>query len=443
VWFLLAFPALGIMVFMHELGHFLAAKAAGVAVEVFSLGWGPKLAAFRRGGTEYRLSWLLIGGYCRFKGDEGLRRALEQNLAEVPHEPGSFYAASAWRRILVVAAGPVASLLSAFIIFAFMWAIGFTVFSADNRVVLATDYTLATFTEPPPATLAGLATGDRVVAIDGSRVTNYRDIQEIVSANPDRTLSFTVERDGATRELRVTPALDRQTGAGRIGVHAWQDPVVDRVTPGGAAELAGLEPGDRIVRAGGRTVRNTIDLYQELTGRPATLAIGFERGGAPREAVLVLEYPRGQPDLGMAFPVLEYPVPSAGMPGALGKAAAETWNTTTGTVKGIALLFRGINLSEAVAGPVGIIGLIGSTAESGFARGFGAGLRSVFEMLAVLSVALFLMNLLPLPALDGGQIVFSVAELVRLIWRVQMIGLAFLVALFLLLTYNDLLRWGR
>lgn len=448
--YLLAVPALGIMVFVHELGHFLAAKAAGVEVEVFSLGWGPKLVGVRRGGTEYRLSWLLIGGYCRFKGDEGLRRALEQDLAEVPREPGSYYAVPAWRRILVVAAGPVASLLSAFLIFTLIWGIGFTVYSPDNRIVLATDYALTSFTEPPPATAAGLLTGDRITAIDGRPVTNYRDLQEIVSVNADRALSFTIERDGAVREVSVTPALDRETGVGRIGVYSWQDAVVSAVAAGSAADLAGLRTGDRIVRAGARGVRHAVDLYQELAGLPPTLEIGYERDGTPGGAVLVLEYTDGQPNLGIEFAYLEYRTPRTGLAGALGKAATETWNTVTGTVKGIGLLFRGIDLGKAVAGPIGIIGLIGSTAQSGFSRGFGTGVVAVFELLAFLSVTLFLMNLLPLPALDGGQVAFSVVEMIRgravkprLVWRVQMIGFSFLLVLFLVLTFNDLLKIGR
>jgi regulator of sigma E protease len=450
VWYLLAIPALGIMVFMHELGHFLAAKASGVEVQVFSLGWGPRLAGFHRGGTEYRVSWLPIGGYCRFKGDEGLRRALEQNLAEVPHEPGSFYAAPAWRRILVLAAGPVASLLSAFLIFTLIWWIGFAVFSPDNRIVLATDYTLATFTEPPPATAAGLATGDRVTAIDGRPVTNSREIQETVAASADRTLVFTVERGGAVREARVRVAYERSTGGGRVGVYAWQEPVLGRVKTGSAADLAGLEPGDLIVRAGSREVRQGVDLSQELAGQPPTLAIGYERGGTVREAVLVLEYDRGRSNFGAEFEEKVYRSPRMGLGAALGQAARETWRTAALTVRGIGLLFRGVDLREAVAGPIGIIGLIGTTAESGFSRGFGTGVVATFELLAFLSVTLFLMNLLPLPALDGGQIVFSVVEAIRgravrprFVWRVQMIGFSFLLVLFLVLTFNDLLRIGR
>jgi regulator of sigma E protease len=201
IWILVALVGLGIMVFMHELGHFLAAKAIGVGVQTFALGWGPKLLGFRRGDTEYRLSWLPIGGYCRFKGDEGLRQALEQNLSEVPREPGSFYAVPAWKRIVVVAAGPVASLLSAFLIFTLMWWIGFGVFSTDNRIVLASDYTLTRFAETPPATAAGLATGDRITVIDGRPVRSFQDIMEIVSQNADRRMTFTIERDGTASDV--------------------------------------------------------------------------------------------------------------------------------------------------------------------------------------------------------------------------------------------------
>jgi regulator of sigma E protease len=450
VWFLLAVPALGIMVFLHELGHFLAAKAAGVAVEVFSLGWGPKLVGFSRGGTEYRLAWLPIGGYCRFKGDEGLRRALEQNLSEMPHEEGSFYSVPAWRRIFVVAAGPMASLFSAFLIFTLIWWIGFQVYSADNRIALATDYTLTSFTEPPPATVAGLATGDRITAIDGKPVQNFQQIWETVSASADRTLVFTVERAGAGFEVPVAVARDRSSGTGRIGVYSWLDPVVSSVASGSAASLAGLQPGDRIVRAGSRDVRQTIDLEQALAGRPASLPIVFERDGTVRDAVLVLEYTDDRSNLGLVFVDHAYRSPRMNLGMAVQKAAVETWQTVVLTVRGLGLLFRGIDLREAVAGPIGIIGLIGTTAQSGFSRGFATGVVATFELLAFLSVTLFLMNLLPLPALDGGQIVFSVVEIVRgravkprLIWRVQMIGFSFLMALFLVLTFNDLLKIGR
>jgi regulator of sigma E protease len=449
-WIPIALVGFGIVVFVHELGHFLAAKALGVGVEVFSLGWGPKLLGFHREGTEYRLSWLPIGGYCRFKGDEGLRRALEQNLAEMPREEGSFYSVPAWRRIIVVVAGPVASLLSAFMIFTLIWWIGFNVYSSDNRIILATDYTLDTFDAVPPATAAGLATGDRITAIDGQPVRNFQEIRQAVAVSAERTLSLQVERAGRTFEASLAIALDRSSGAGRIGVYSWIDPVISSVTAGEAAALADLRPGDRIVRAGSREVRHTIDLSQAFADHPASLPIVFERDGAARDAVLVLEYSGTQPNLGLEFVDHAYRSPRMDLGRAIGTAAAETWQTVVLTVRGIGMLFRGINLREAVTGPIGILDLIGTTAKSGFARGFGPGMLSTFELLAFLSVTLFLMNLLPLPALDGGQVVFSLAEMVRgravkprMIWRVQLIGFSFMMVLFLVLTFNDLFRMGR
>jgi len=450
--YLLGGVGLGIMVFVHEFGHFLAAKAVGVGVEVFSLGWGPRLVGFTRGSTEYRISWLLIGGFCKLKGDEALSRGSEQNLAEMPHEEGSFFSASAWRRILVTVAGPAFNLVFALLVFTLIWWAGFTVSSPDNRIVLASDYTVDTFASTPPATEAGLATGDRITAIDGRPVENFQGILEPVSGSPGHTLVFTIERNGAVSTAGVQVALDTSTGAGRIGVYSWVDPVVRSAVEGSSGAVAGLQPGDRIVRAGTREVRHTIDLYQALAARPATLTVGFRRSGAARDTVLVLEYgDDGQPNLGLDFVIGEYRSARVGPGEALVKAAGQTWQTVILTIRGIGLLFRGVNLRNAVAGPLRLMDLIGSEASSGFALGFGKGMFSMFNLLAWLSVALFLMNLLPIPAMDGGQLILHFTEIVRrrpvrprTIWRVQMIGFSVLITLFLFLTFNDILfKIGR
>jgi regulator of sigma E protease len=186
---------LGLMVFIHELGHFIAAKLNGVEVEVFSLGWGTKMVGFTRGGTTYQISWLPIGGYCKLKGDEMMRQALAEGLAEMPKEKGSYYAAPPWRRIVIAAFGPVFNLVFAIVVFTLIWWAGFKVYSPDNRIILATDYTLDSFASTPPATAAGLKTGDRVTEIDGKPVRNFQDIIEGVSFSAGKTLNFSVERD--------------------------------------------------------------------------------------------------------------------------------------------------------------------------------------------------------------------------------------------------------
>lgn len=472
---------IGIMVFIHELGHFVAAKMNGVAVEVFSLGWGPRLVGFRWRGTMYQISWFPIGGYCKMRGEvtPGMVGGKGEGQAEAPalppapaHSPsaltnppsaaveraagGSFSEAAPWRRIVISASGPLFNLVFAALIFTVIWWAGFEVFSADNRIVLATDYSLETFAKVPPATLAGLTTGDRVTAIDGAPVEKFQDIREKVSTAPNRTFMFTVVRTegGATRTLTipVTPWLDKDSGAGQIGVYEWRDPILESVRPGSAAGMSGLRRGDRIVRADGRAILNQMDLYQLLASKPAKVSLVFERGGQRMTAPLVLSYTeKGAADIGITFAQRTYRSPRLGLLGALERGFADTWTYTALTVKGFGLLFQGINLRNAVAGPVKIAYIIGDTAVSGFQVGVGAGLVSSFRLIAFLCIVLFLMNLLPIPAMDGGQIVLFLIEIVRgrsvpakIFWRIQLVGFSILLALLVVVTFNDFMSFpGR
>ena len=259
--FLIGLAGLGLMVFVHELGHFVAAKLNGVEVEVFSLGWGPRLAGFRYHGTMYQVSWLPIGGYCKMKGEmvpglaggAGAAGSVGAGAAGEPvtappaspvHEKGSFLAAASWRRVVIYVFGPLFNLIFALLVFALIWGIGFKVASSDNRVILATDYTLDKFAQAPPATVAGLMTGDRIMAIDGAPVEKFQDILENVAVAPGKPLAVTVQRagSGVSTSLVITPELDKETGAGRIGIYAWVDPVVRNVAAGSAAAIAGLRP---------------------------------------------------------------------------------------------------------------------------------------------------------------------------------------------------------
>lgn len=452
---LLGIIGLGLMVFIHELGHFVAAKMNGVGVEIFSLGWGPRLLGFTRGGTTYQISWFPIGGYCKMKGElvPGIAGGGgEATLAAAAErEKGTFLGASPWRRIVIAAFGPLFNLVFALIIFAIIWGAGFAIYSSDNRVILATDYTLDTFRAPPPAQVAGLKTGDRVTAIDGAPVEKFQDILEKVSVAPGTAFVFTVERleNGTPRPLTLTmkPELDKDTGAGRIGIYSWVDPVVDTVARGSAAAIGGLRKGDRLFAANDRKILNTMDLYQVLAGKPQKVLVTYERDGKTDSVPLVLVYDeKGGPNLGVGFQSRVYRSPSLGLGGALAKSAEETWTTVSLTVKGIGLLFQGIKLRNAVAGPLRITYYIGTAATSGFQLGFGVGLVSFFRFLAFLSVVLFLMNLLPIPAMDGGQILLFIIEIARgkpvrsrLIWRLQMIGFSLLIMLSLYVTFSDVL----
>jgi regulator of sigma E protease len=435
----------GIMVFVHELGHFMAAKRVGIEVETFSLGWGKKIAGFDYKGTNYRISLLPFGGYCKLKGEDPY--SPQEQRAD-----GTFFAASPWKRIITSAAGPLANVLFALLVLTLIWWIGFNVHTDGNRIILASDYTLDSFAGMPPATKAGLRTGDRIIAVNDTPVNHFQDLLESVATAPKQEIRLTIERGGRQLQTTLTPELDLDTGAGRIGVYAWRDPIVDDVEPGQTGSLAGLQRGDRIVSAGGKPVRHTMDFYQQLQDRPQTLPVHYQREGTERQATLVLDYgAEGFANLGFTFAVGVYPSQPVGPLGALRKGAEESWEILTVTLKGFGLLFQGINLRNAVAGPLRIIYAVGSAATSGFSFGFSQGLTYYFRLLCWLSIMLFIINLLPIPGLDGGQILVFTLEILRkkplepkVISRIQMIGFSFIVLLAVVVTFNDIfLFMGR
>ncbi len=430
----------GIMIFVHELGHFIAAKRVDIQVEVFSLGWGRKLVGFDYRGTNYRLSLIPFGGYCKMKGEDPFRS--QERGGE-----GSFFVAPPWKRIVVSVAGPTANILFALVVLTVIWWAGFTVHSDGNRIVLADQYSLDSFQSPTPASQAGLQTGDRIVAVDGQPVEKFQDLLEMVSTSPNSRLVLSVRRDGRTLSVPIVPELDKQTGAGKIGVYAWRDPVVAGVQKGTPADLAGLKEGDRIVQAGGAPVHNTIDFYQALEQAKGSIPLVAERGGRQVQETLVVSTGEGGvPQPGLTFRTEVFRSPRLGLPGAVARGAEETWRTLVLSIKGIGLLFQGVNLRNAVVGPLRITYYVGSVATAGFALGFSEGLVNYFRFLCLLSVVLFMMNLLPIPALDGGQVVVYLAEVVRrkpvsakTIYRIQMIGFSFLFVLAVVITFSDIL----
>ncbi len=444
----LGLVGLGIVVLVHELGHFLAARLTGVHVEAFSLGWGPKLAGFTRGGTEYRVSVFPIGGYCRMKGEEAFKAALERGDEDMPREPGSFYGASPWRRIVIALAGPFANLVFALVVAVIIAAAGYTLRTSGNRVILASEYPL--FGNPVtglPAEKAGIRTGDRIVAIDGVKTEIYSQIQEIIFRSAEKPLRFTVERGTGRIDLIVVPALDRETGAGRVGLYAWIDPVVEGVEPTSSAFLAGLTPGDRILSVNGLEVEHDVAFQKALLDRPRVLKMKVEREGSRIDVDVVPSWNgEGNPDLGLTFRAVAFRVQAEGPADALARGWKDTLGTVSGTLQGLAALFRGnVKVTNALSGPARITYMVGTVASRGLREGWADGLSQLFNFLSLLSIGLFIMNLMPIPLLDGGQILLFVVEGIRrkplklkTVYRYQAVGMAVVLAIFLLTTIADL-----
>jgi regulator of sigma E protease len=439
---------LGIVVFIHELGHFLAARLTGIGVEAFSIGWGNPILKKKAGDVEYRIGIFPIGGYCKMKGENEFQEAYEKKEQEISRVKGTYYGAGPLRRIIVSFAGPFFNLIFAVLVLAVIWGVGFEIHTLDNRIVLASDVNGG---ERYPAGEAGLMTGDRIVKIGNAAINNYRDIQEAITVNPEKPLAITAERDGRILEFTVRPRLDKSTGAGKIGVYYWADPVVGTVAPESPAAIAGMEAGDRILRVNGQDLPYTAALLAILQNQPPVLTVEYERNGGIKTTDIVLSYNDGQPaDIGISYRTLRYHTPSYSPLGALVQGARETWKTFVVSLKSLALLFRGIDLTQAVSGPIRITYMVGDVAAESFGQSLGAGLSSTANFLALISIALCIMNLLPLPVLDGGMILLFIIEIFRgrpprpkTIYAFQTVGVVLIFGLMIFAVFGDILFLAR
>ena len=262
---LLGIVSVGILIFVHELGHFLAARAAGIRVEVFSIGWGRGLVSFMWKGTRIQLGWIPFGGYCKMAG--------ESPKDERAGSPDEFYSASPIRRILVALGGPVFNYLFASLLFVVIVGIGYQIKTYSNRIILAGGEEVDGAGGLTPARAAGLRDGDVIVEIDGRPIRHWDDITGNIVRNALRPITLRVRRGDELLSLQAVPELDKETGRGLIGIHPWVEPVVGEVRAGEAAQLAGLEAGDRIVSVDGIPVENHVDFYNAIKGKLSLIHI--------------------------------------------------------------------------------------------------------------------------------------------------------------------------
>jgi regulator of sigma E protease len=291
-------------------------------------------------------------------------------------------------------------------------------------------------------------TGDRIIEVNGKKTGYFHEVFENIAVNPDKLLQIKVDRQGETVTLPVKPDLDKNTGAGIIGIHNWVDPVITGIVPASDAAAAGLLPGDRIIRVNGEEISHTVGFKYALEAKPETAEIDYIRNGAENSATLALTAEDGP---GIIWSRVRYRTPVLAPPAAMAKGAAESWKIFTVSLKSLSLLFKGINLTQAVSGPVRITYMVGEVATEGFGQSFGTGLRSMTEFLALISIALAVMNLLPLPILDGGIVVLSVVEMIRrkpthpkAIRVLQTVGVTLIFGIMIFALFGDIMYFtGR
>ncbi|GMO50999.1 MAG: RIP metalloprotease RseP [Treponemataceae bacterium] len=439
--------SLSVLVVVHEIGHFLAARMCGITVENFSIGMGPVLLHKTVHGIDYRLSLIPFGGYCGLKGEKDFQAALDEKRDYFTKDPSSMYGSHPLKRLIIAAAGPFFNALFAALAFTIIALAGYTYYSADNRIILADEiYPDVT----SYARAQGFRTGDRILSLNGSPIQTFADISRYISARPDEDITAVVERGGERIELELRPAFEKSAGAGKIGVVNWIDPVIAAVPERGEAELSGLRKGDTITAVNGTPVFSAAEVFKYLSAdaggnseNARQVELTYRRGEDAHdertalikisggEQLFSFEMPKHRSRAYSFFPALAYGI-------------TETLDTAGLTIKSIGFLFRGADVTNAVSGPVRITVMLGDAVKTGFGAGTRQGLASVLSLLALISVSLFIMNLLPVPILDGGIVFFSLVQIVlrkplkpKFLYHIQFIGIAFIGALIVLALFGD------
>jgi regulator of sigma E protease len=418
---------LGVLIFVHELGHFLVARRHGVRVITFSLGFGPKILKVVRGETEYCISVIPLGGYVKMAG-------------ETPDDPRSghpdeFLSKTKWQRFQILFAGPAMNILLAIALLAFVLSQGVRIkaYLEDPPVVAAVQ-------GGSPAERAGVVSGDRIQSVAGREVSNWEQLEiAIATRRPDREFPLTLLREGRPVTLTVMPVTQGRYEVPDIGVLPDTHPYVLSVVSGDRAEQAGLKAADVILSINGETIATHAQLIEVISrngGKPIEMRV--RRGS---EELTLKATPEQRGNRGMLGFYLSDPYKSF-KPGpleALRLSVVRNFENSGLIFRTLGGLFTGETSVRALQGPVGIAQLSGESAEEGFI--------SLLGLMAMLSINLGIINLMPVPVLDGGHIVIMALEgIARRDFSMQvkekMLLAGFVVLMMLMVTviYNDLTR---
>ncbi len=382
--------ALGVIIFVHEGGHLLVAKAFDVRVLAFSLGFGKRLVGFQRGETDYRVSIVPLGGYVRLGGE---------NPDEVSDDPREFLNKPRWQRIAVYLAGPAMNVVLSILIMTVLFAAGTSVTVNPGQI----EPVVGAVAPDSPAAQAGLEPGDRLVRIDGKPLESWQDFAVAVSFAPGKAMAVTVRRHGEEIDTRITPEKVQPYGYGDAGVVPLILPRVVEVVPGDPAQAAGFQEGDELVSVDGRPIADQTDFVHYLEKHPGQkVTVGVRRGRARVQLPVVPKDVDGKGRIGILIGYYMRYSPGE----AVLQSLAFNWNITVQTVDILGkIVTHQVSARSAVSGPIDIASLSGEAARTG--------IKPLFYLMAVISVSIAIFNLLPIPLLDGGQIFILLIETVR------------------------------
>lgn len=441
---------LGPLVAIHEFGHFWVARRLGVKVLTYSIGFGPVLwKRIAKDGVQYQLAAIPLGGYVRM---------LDSREGEVPLEqlPQAFDHKSPWARMAIVAAGPMINLLFAILLF---WILFLPASEQLNTRI-------AQVQPNTPAAVAGLQAGDLITAIDGQQTDDLESLNYALVERMGETgkIAVTVQRaeQSTVYDLQVREFLrdQSQSPLDQLGFYPWQPqlaPVIGQISPNEAADRQGLKVGDRFIAVNGQPVQHWLEVTRLIRQAPEqSLSLTIQRNGQPQVLTVM---PQGKRDtMGVSYGYLGIGVqaPTATQleaPAeyrhtiqhdpltALAKATVKTWDLSMLTFSAFGKMISGLIGLDNLSGPITIAKVAGQSADMGWA--------AFLSFMALMSVSLGILNLLPIPMLDGGHLVYYLIEAIRgrpVSEHVQLIGLKvgmlLLGMLMFVALFNDFSRLG-
>jgi regulator of sigma E protease len=414
---------LGFLIFAHEAGHFLFAKLFGVRVLVFSFGFGKRLFGFRSGPTDYRVSMIPLGGYVRMAGDSP--------EDERPGDPDEFLSRPKWQRFLILFAGPFMNVVIAIVFLAIINMVG--------TEMLVVHPVIGEVTAGKPAARAGLQIGDRIVRIDGDPIEGFDDLKMAITMHAGTPLRIEYVRNGVSGTTTMTPERENTEygPVGRAGIRPLIEPEIGRVKVGSPAAKAGIQPGDRIVSVNGQPVRQLSDFDLVVDqSKGAAIAIDLARGERVMHVVLPAAKPDPQDPYRGFLPPIEVRKLSLGP--ALKESVEQNWKMLKFAFAALGRIFRAEGSMRELSGPISIARISGDMLRRGW--------MEVVALMAMISMQLGVMNLLPIPVLDGGHIMILLIEGVarrdlslRVKERIQQLGFAVLAAIMIVVLYNDVI----
>jgi len=418
---------LSILVFIHELGHYLAARAFKIRVEKFYLffdAWNFKLFKFKKGDTEYGIGWLPFGGYVKIAGmvDE----SMDKEQMKQPPQPWEFRSKPAWQRLIVMVAGVVMNLILGVIIFTGV------ILHYEKEYLPSSSITNGIYAYPAGRAI-GFETGDKVLKINGKHAERFKDV---TSVNVLMGATITIDRNGVTKDIVVPDTLYRMYNKKIrdffIDSHNF-DFAIDSILPGKNADKAGLKKNDRIFSIDTVKIK-TFGAFREhiWNYKNKSVAMGVLRNKDTLRLTVKID---SNGEIGIVIPKTPYTLKAYTIGSGIKYGMKDAIGNLWANMRGLGKIFRGKeSASESIQGPIGIMKIYGDVWDW----------HRFWIITGLISVVLAFMNILPIPALDGGHVIFTTVELItrrpvpqKVLERAQVVGMILLIALMVFAVFND------